>query len=170
MKSRKKLLAYSAAAAFIIIFSYFFYCINFLISDSYTLFSGSVLSDMLPFGLYTGEDAVMAEGGGALKHGITRSTPQPRNVTVTIMGVIPVKEVSVNTMEAPAVYPSGECIGIKMFSKGLIVSGFTDFNTEEGVCVSPGAVAGLKAGDIITAINGVQTSSTSEFTGICDSS
>jgi len=50
------------------------------------------------------------------------------------------------------------------------VSGFTDFNTEEGVCVSPGAIAGLKSGDIITAINGVQTSSTTEFTNICDSS
>ncbi len=170
MKSQKKLLVCSAGAAFVIIFSYFFYCVNFLISDSYTLFTGSVPGDMLPFGLYAAEDAVAAKGGGTLREGISQSTPQPRNITVKVLGVIPVKEVSINTVEAPMVYPSGECIGIKMFSKGLIVSGFTDFDTEQGICVSPGAAAGLKTGDIITAINGVQTSSTSEFTGICDSS
>jgi len=169
LKSRK--IAFTLLAGFTLItFGYFFYCVNFLISDSYTVIEGASLDKLLPFGITSHEDTLKAGSEGRIVDGNFKSDTTLRTVTLKAFDLISVKEVSVNTVVAPKIYPSGQCIGIKMFSKGLVVSGFTDFETEDGMCISPGAAAGLKAGDVITAINGVETSSVKEFTQNCDNS
>ena len=59
--------------------------------------------------------------------------------------------------DAPApvgmVIPMGTAVGIKLFSDGVLVVGVSGVETEKG-SVSPGRQSGLKAGDIITHING----------------
>ena len=164
MKSRK--IAFTFFAFFtLIIFFYFLYCIAFLVKDSYTVFEGCDVNKMLPPGISLSDDTVEAGKSGRLK--------EPNAVRVSnlrVLNIIPAGKVSITTVDAPTVYPSGKCIGIKMYSRGLLVSGFTDFEGPDGMCVSPGAAAGLKAGDVIRSINGVATSSVNEFTQICDES
>ncbi len=163
MKSRK--IAFTLFAGFtLIIFSYFFYCINFLVDDSYTVMEGANLDSRLPPGISVCEDTL--EAG---KNPKTSGTVGTREVKIEFLGLVSAGKVSVNTVARSFVYPSGECVGIKMYSRGLVVSGFTDFETDSGICVSPGAVAGLKEGDIIYSINGVKTSSVNEFVSLCDS-
>lgn len=52
-----------------------------------------------------------------------------------------------------AVIPVGRAIGIKLFSDGVLVVGLSEIDTESGQA-DPAKDCGLKAGDIITHING----------------
>ena len=75
-----------------------------------------------------------------------------------LFGLIKVKEVTVSQKETRYVAVSGEPFGLKMFCDGVMVVGFSDILTADGY-KNPAKNAGLKIGDIVTAINGkkVQT-------------
>jgi stage IV sporulation protein B len=66
---------------------------------------------------------------------------------------IPIKKVDVNVLKDFKVVPGGQSIGVKLNSVGVLVVGHHLVNTEEGK-KSPGEIAGIKIGDIITEING----------------
>ena len=145
MKSRK--IFFVIFALVILSFSYFAVSAKFLISDSYTVLEGSSVNSSLPFGFFADDNITLSASSNTTAKNITQ--PKESKVTLNLFNIVPVKEVSVNIIESPLVYPSGQCMGIKMYSKGIIVTGFGDFPTKDGICVSPGAVAGLKSGDII---------------------
>jgi stage IV sporulation protein B len=66
---------------------------------------------------------------------------------------IPVKKVDVNVLKDFRVKPGGQSIGVKLNTVGVLVVGHHLVNTEDGK-KSPGEIAGIKIGDIITEING----------------
>lgn len=66
---------------------------------------------------------------------------------------IPVKKVDVNVLKDFKVQPGGQSIGVKLNTVGVLVVGHHLINTEDGK-KSPGEIAGIKIGDIITEING----------------
>ena len=166
MKSRK--IFFVIFALVILSFSYFAVSAEFLISDSYTVLEGSSVNSSLPFGFFADDNITLSASSNTTAKNITQ--PKESKVTLKLFNIVPVKEVSVNIIESPLVYPSGQCMGIKMYSKGIIVTGFGDFPTKDGICVSPGAVAGLKSGDIIEKINGKTANKISKFADDVDKS
>lgn len=90
--------------------------------------------------------------------GVSLRQKEAEVYTANLLGVIPVKEVSVSHSRTRYVQVSGRPFGIKMFCDGVMVVGFSDILTSSGY-KNPRKAAGLKAGDIITAIDGkaVQT-------------
>ncbi len=66
---------------------------------------------------------------------------------------IPVKKVDVHVLKDFKVIPGGQSIGVKLNTIGVFVVGHHLVYTEEGK-ISPGEIAGIKVGDIITEING----------------
>jgi len=167
LKARK--ISFAILIAFtLVIFLYFTLCFIFLVSDSYALIRGYSVNDILPFGISAEETVETSDSGRLINKNVIRSNSNDK-VTLKIFGIIPVKEVSVSHVENTLLYPSGECIGIKMYSGGIIVTGFSDFDTPNGVCVSPGAVAGVEKGDVIMRVNGTYTSSVAKFTEIVNS-
>jgi stage IV sporulation protein B len=64
----------------------------------------------------------------------------------------PIKKVDVNVLKDFKVIPGGQSIGVKLNSVGVLVVGHHQVSTEEGK-KSPGELAGIKVGDIITKIN-----------------
>ncbi|MGX6442692.1 SpoIVB peptidase [Neobacillus sp. K501] len=66
---------------------------------------------------------------------------------------IPVKKVDVHVLKDFRVLPGGQSIGVKLNTIGVLVVGHHLVDTEEGK-KSPGEIAGIKIGDIITEING----------------
>ncbi len=66
---------------------------------------------------------------------------------------IPIKKVDVNVLKNFRVIPGGQSIGVKLNTVGVLVVGHHQVDTETGK-VSPGELAGIKIGDIITKING----------------
>ncbi|MBD7914498.1 SpoIVB peptidase [Clostridium sp. Sa3CUN1] len=71
-----------------------------------------------------------------------------------LLGLIPIKSVSVSKIKDLEVYPGGVNVGIKISTKGVLVVGHSDINTMEGKVESPAKASGIELGDIITKING----------------
>lgn len=82
-----------------------------------------------------------------------------------LFGVLPVKTVNVSTGTAKKVSVAGTPFGIKMFSDGVMVVGFSEILTSTGY-QSPAKLAGIKMGDIIVKMNGIQTKSNSDVENI----
>ncbi|WLD91981.1 SpoIVB peptidase [Alkalihalobacillus sp. AL-G] len=73
-------------------------------------------------------------------------------VTLTVSN-IPVKKVDVKVLPEFRVIPGGQTIGVKLNTVGVLVVGHHLVETSNGD-VSPGEKAGIRVGDMITAING----------------
>ena len=73
-----------------------------------------------------------------------------REVTLTIGGVIPLKTVTVNAWEETQLIPGGMLFGVRCGMEGVLVVGMEDVTV--GVC--PAKDAGMRVGDIVTAVNG----------------
>lgn len=78
------------------------------------------------------------------------------NVTLSILGRIPVKTVRAVAVDQRAVTVCGTPFGIKMFAEGATVVGFTDIPAPGGGA-NPAKSAGLKIGDRILSIDGIAT-------------
>lgn len=63
----------------------------------------------------------------------------------------------------------GMPFGVKFFSQGIVVVGFTDIETDTGKS-APAYDAGLRVNDIITHINGTQVKTSTEFINIIENS
>ena len=60
---------------------------------------------------------------------------------------------AVQVVSERVLVPGGQSVGIRMNVKGVLVVGLEEIETREGI-VSPGYMAGLQIGDMITSING----------------
>lgn len=78
-----------------------------------------------------------------------------KNEMLLELAGFPVKKVDVNVLKDFRVIPGGQSIGVKLNTVGVLVVGHHQVNTAEGK-QSPGEIAGIKVGDIITKINGKQ--------------
>ncbi|EIJ78806.1 stage IV sporulation protein B [Bacillus methanolicus PB1] len=80
------------------------------------------------------------------------NSPGKNEMMLEIAG-FPIKQVDVDVLKDFRVIPGGQSIGIKLNTVGVLVVGHHQIDTEEGK-VSPGEIAGIKVGDIITEIDG----------------
>ncbi|MBR5309704.1 MAG: SpoIVB peptidase [Oscillospiraceae bacterium] len=72
--------------------------------------------------------------------------------TVKFMNAVPVKTVNVAVTDEQIVVVCGSPFGVKMFTDGVLVVGFSNIETLGGSCC-PGAESGLQISDLIKAIN-----------------
>jgi len=80
---------------------------------------------------------------------------QPKiDFKIKLLGLIPVKTMTVNVTPEIRLFPGGQPIGVKIYSYGLIVVGFSDIETSEGFKQSPAAIGGVEIGDLIIEAEG----------------
>ena len=77
------------------------------------------------------------------------------NVPVSFLGM-EIKNIEVYILPQKNVTPGGMCIGVSLFTNGVIVAGNSDISCQDGKKVNPALQAGLFDGDIITKVNGQQ--------------
>ena len=99
------------------------------------------------------------------EHGVCRTT----GATANLFGIIPVKKIDVSTYRDIRVLPGGMPFGVKMFTKGILVVGISDVESEKGT-FSPAHEAGIRVKDIICKINGKEINSAEELTEIVEKS
>lgn len=84
-------------------------------------------------------------------------------------GGMPVKKTEVRVLPNLKVIPGGQSIGVKLNTLGVLVVGHHQVNTAEGK-QSPGEIAGVQVGDIITEINGTKIEEMNDVTPFIESS
>lgn len=97
------------------------------------------------------QDERLAEGG--------ESTAQ---MTVSLMGVVPLKRVAVNVQSEKRLIPGGMAIGVAMRTEGVLVVG----TGEIAGTGSPAAQCGLRPGDVLVRVDGVRVESAKQLTGL----
>ena len=89
------------------------------------------------------------------------------HTSVKLFGVFPVKEVTVSVVEEPVVVVAGTPFGIKMYTDGVLVVGFTDVDTAAGPC-NPARIAGLKIGDVVLKVDGQEVSTNDQLRALIE--
>lgn len=77
------------------------------------------------------------------------------DVTLSVLGIVPVKTVHITESDETEVLVLGEPFGIKVYTEGVMVVGFNDVDTHNGT-YNPALNAGIKMGDMILEIDGVK--------------
>ena len=117
-------------------------------------------------GAFTLADETGSEVGSNLSE-ILAEKPRFKegNYVVKLLG-IPVKRVSVHVRETVYVMPGGCSVGVSMYTKGVLIVGLGSIDTAEGR-VSPAAAAGLRAGDVLISIDGVEVEGAAHMAELC---
>jgi stage IV sporulation protein B len=92
------------------------------------------------------------------------------NAKLKILNLFPVKNVQVNVIPDKRIIPSGEAIGVKIQTKGVLVVGLSSITTADGKKHSPAADAGFEIGDTILEINGLKIEKDRDITNIVNNS
>lgn len=79
------------------------------------------------------------------------------DATLKLLGVFPVKQVSVRQADNLQVLVGGTVFGMKLYTDGVLVVGLSDVDTASGA-VNPAKQAGVKKGDVIEQIDGKSVS------------
>ena len=106
----------------------------------------------IPTKIYVNEDADSIKVSNSIF--IKDSKIIKDKLELKLLGLIPIKSVSVSKIKDLEVYPGGLNIGIKISTKGVLVVGHSDVESFEGKVESPAKSSGIELGDIITKING----------------
>jgi stage IV sporulation protein B len=82
------------------------------------------------------------------------------DISIKLFGIIPVKKMTLSLMPELKVIPGGQPIGVKLFTQGSLVVGFSDIEDSYGKKQSPAASSGIEIGDSIVEIEGTKVMST----------
>ena len=85
-----------------------------------------------------------------------------KTATVSVFG-IPIKNVSVSVLKKSEVIAGGQSFGVKLKTKGVIISGVGTVETDYGE-ICPARDAGLCEDDVILEVNGEEITSSKQFT------
>lgn len=85
------------------------------------------------------------------------------NLNLNLFGTIPVKEVNVNVIPKKMVVPLGNAIGMKLYTKGVLVVGMSQIETDKNEKKKPYENSGIEQGDTILEINNNIVGNTEEL-------
>ena len=107
-----------------------------------------------------GGKAMLAEDEG----GISLNTDNCGEFSLPVKLLnIPIKTIDVTVAPQQFVVPSGDTIGIKMYTDGLLIVNVSEFTAADGRLVSPAKEGGLQKGDRIIAADGTPVNTTEEL-------
>ena len=126
------------------------------IPDEITVYDNSEIRLLKVFSVETGERAVTTAAA--------RGTPAVKG-SVKLFGIFPAGEIDTVEKQRKYVDVSGEIIGIRMYTEGLLIIGVDTVETAGG-SVCPGGDCGLLEGDIILEINDEIVCSSADFSNV----
>ena len=90
----------------------------------------------------------------------TLSEGKNATATISLLGLLPLREVNIEISDDLRLCPGGQAVGVALHTKGVLVVGTSDLTGAH----SPARLAGVKPGDVITEANGKAIESTADLT------
>lgn len=91
------------------------------------------------------------------------------SANLKLLGLVPIKSVTAEIVDELYVEPLGEPFGVKIYTSGVIVVGFSKVDADSGE-ISPAEAAGIKEGDNIISVGGYEVNSNSRVAEIIENS
>ncbi|MBR3163654.1 MAG: SpoIVB peptidase [Clostridia bacterium] len=85
---------------------------------------------------------------------------EENNINISLLGKVPVKEVSVSVLPRTTVIPVGTVAGVKLYTNGVLVVGMTEVQGIDNIKYKPYENSGIKEGDMIISIEEKEISNT----------
>ena len=136
------------------------------------------------YGYYTVPDDIYTLDAGDIDVGFyTCSPPQLQSanqsktvsavgeykVNISLFNKIPIKSSKLTVSDRRYVVPSGDIIGLRMFTEGVMIVATESVDSRKG-SINPSRSARLQVGDVIKAINGVEIEGSSQVDAIVSAS
>lgn len=152
---KKKILAYTLAVLTIFILrSAPFIQLNNL-PDELVLFENEAVSAVFNSEYYdlSGLNNIVEQAKSTDLFKVNEDRSITGRIPVKFHGIV-VKNIDVKILPDTIVNPGGLCVGVAMYTKGVIIAGNSDITYEEGKKRNPALEAGLQPGDIILKVDG----------------
>ena len=135
------------------------------IPDTLALTQGQMLSLNLGRLTLEGEAVSVTSSGDETLAEVTGQTCGASEMWLSLFG-IPLKKVQVEVSEEKRLIPGGQALGVAMRTEGVLIVGIGE--ADEGI--SPAKIAGLQAGDVITAVGGETVTTAESLTALLNKS
>lgn len=126
-----------------------------LVPDRQFVFVGEPLNLNFPAPLQKTLKAQIFDGENYFDQvsGPVAAKPGELQVSLSLFGLVHVRDVQVSVLPQVKVIPGGQSIGVLLHSQGVVVVGYSAVLDQSGQEVIPAEQAGIKEGDIILKIN-----------------
>lgn len=137
----------------VLLLSYVYICSISSIPNNIIIFEGENLNFKIATGLTlkSKNSKTILTASNINKEKI--NTEGANNLNLNLFGTIPVKEVSVNVIPKTTVVPLGNAIGMKLYTKGVLVVGMSQIETDNKEKKKPYENSGIEQGDTILEVN-----------------
>ena len=158
MKKLKKILI-----VIILTLIYIYVCNISMLPNNIILMQGEVLKLNTVLGVNI-KNAKTITASSNLNNSIFEETGK-MNLKLNLFNLFPVKDVTVNIIPKTTVIPLGRAIGMKMYTKGVLVVGMSEIEGQK-----PYENSGIETGDKIVEINNQKINNTDELIACANSS
>ena len=147
----------------ILIFSYIYLCSILSIPRDIIIFEGDNLNLKIAKGLSldSSNKQTVLTAININKEKINQTGVSKLNLN--LFGSIKLKDVNVSVIPKTTVIPLGNVIGMKLYTKGVLVVGMSQINTEENEKKKPYENSGIEQGDTILAVNNNEIENTDDL-------
>ena len=151
MKKIKKILI-----VITLILIYIYVCNISMLPNNIILMQGEVLKLNTVLGVNV-KNAKTVAASSNLNNSISEETGK-MNLELNLFNLFSVKDVTVNVIPKTTVIPLGKAIGMKMYTKGVLVVGMSEIQGQK-----PYENTGIETGDKIVEVNNVKINNTDEL-------
>ncbi len=116
----------------------------------------------------TSQDLPVVVNRDGNRYEIMALRPGKVNVQLKLLGYIPIKSITIESLPTRRVVPGGHSIGVLLQSRGIMVVGFAPVLNKAGDKVYPARDKGIEIGDLVYRVDGKMVSSENELARIID--
>lgn len=139
---------------------------DYVIPDHFSVFSGDEMPKYFLLSIEENSSAISAVSASVDDDSRIVTSCEAR---ANLLGIIPLKKVAVNYYDNIRLYPGGMPFGVKFYTQGVLVVGFTEVENG-GLKFSPAYDSGLRVKDVIISVGGRDVNTVDEIITLIEKS